>query len=722
MNYCMVQKKNKKKVQSYRCKDETCEWKIYFALVLHDGQTFECKSGHFIHTCESTHGLNHPLANARWVAKVMLECYKAHPNYKPRDFITEVKKNHKVDISYFTAWHAFHLCNEKIMGSYEEGYSLLPALCDQIKGENNGFVKNRPILGLDGCHLTGKYGGVLLAITSLDGNNGLFPIAIYICLSECKESWIDFLSIMAEELKKHPMALTFISDRQKGLIEGVSRNFSDVNHSHRYCFRHLYKNFKKSHPGKNLEFIVWRAARSFSEVGHKIWMDRLKEAKPSTPECVSMLRLTSVEAFNSWILDYRKMPVCKLVQKFHFLMMRIFFDREQVGEQMPDGGVVPRVTDIMKKHLYFSHEFTKQPSTKHLWSVSDTKKDISWVVNLEEHTCTCNAWKVCGIPCVHGICASLFHRTKNHDKYVHEYMFVDTYRKLYAPSIEPLLDKALWAVNPREVKPPKCSRPPGRPRSQRRRDKDDGGNNRKYMCGKCYVYGHNRVTCKGAAAEDQHQAPATFTGPHVRPNPAFRPPPPPPTPATTSNSTTTSAPRNGPRTRGGGTRKRRGGATTSAPTSTTVAPSSVSTASTSTTPEEQGPAKRGRVSSTPAEPVVQVQASTIVAFGRGVATINARGGRPRGRGSRANARGRIVHRRHGEIVGVGILQAEPPTLRREPTLAQVFNTGRGGGRVGRGGGGLVTRGGGIFSSSSGRGSRRLMDWLGTPEQWANDEN
>ncbi|KAI3927182.1 hypothetical protein MKW92_049045, partial [Papaver armeniacum] len=52
----------------------------------------------------------------------------------------------------------------------------------------------------------------------------------------------------------------------------------------------------------------------------------------------------------------------------------------------------------------------------------------------------------------------------------------------------------------------------------------------------------------------------------------------------------------------------------------------------------------------------------------------------------------------------------------------VFNTGRGGGRVGRGGGGLVTRGGGIFSSSSGRGSRRLMDWFGTPEQWANDEN
>ncbi|XP_026420744.1 uncharacterized protein LOC113316808 [Papaver somniferum] len=310
----------------------------------------------------------------------MLESFKAHPNYKPRDFMTEVKKNHKVEISYYTAWHAYHLCNEKILGSYEEGYSLLPALCDQILKENttniaklttdpltkkfkslcvayrvslDGFVKSAiPILGLDGCHLSGKYGGTLLAITCLDGNNGIFPISIYLCESECKEEWINFLSILVEELKAHPKALNFISDRQKGLIEGVSVNFSDVNHFHRYCFKHLYKNFKKLHPGKNLEFMTWRAARSFSEVGHKIWMDRLKEAKESAPawfdrepvetwarayfdRSSKYEHVTSnfCEAFNSWILDLRRMPVCKLVQKFHLLMMRIFYDREQVGKK-----------------------------------------------------------------------------------------------------------------------------------------------------------------------------------------------------------------------------------------------------------------------------------------------------------------------------------------------------------------------------------------------------
>ncbi|KAI3846550.1 hypothetical protein MKX03_008232 [Papaver bracteatum] len=218
-NYCMVQVKNKKMKQSYKCKDETCEWKVYCSA-LNDGQTFECKPGHFIHTCQSYNGITHPLANARWVSKVMLECFKAHPNYNPWDFMTE----------------------------------------------------------------------------------------------------------------QHLRALTFISDRQKGLIEEVSANFGYVNHFHRYCFRHLYKNFKKLHPGKNLEFLAWRAARSFSEVGHNIWMDRLKEPKPSAPEwfdrepvetwarayfdmsskCEHITSNFCEALFNSWILELRNMPIYKL--------------------------------------------------------------------------------------------------------------------------------------------------------------------------------------------------------------------------------------------------------------------------------------------------------------------------------------------------------------------------------------------------------------------------
>ncbi|KAI3856316.1 hypothetical protein MKX03_023589 [Papaver bracteatum] len=319
--------------------------------------------------------------------------------------------------------------------------------------------------------------------------------------------------------------------------------------------------------------------------------------------------------------------------------------------------------------------------------------------------------------------------------------------------------------NPRVVKPLKCGRPPGRPRCQIRRDRDEGGNSRKYMCGKCYVYGHNRSTCKGAAAEDQHQAPETFTGPHVRPDPATRPPP----PSTYADETHTTP---SPRTRGVG-RNKRGGAT-HASTSTVVAPCSTDTVPSPTatalsvppTYELAVPTTRGRGRETrggrgergtrggrggrgarggrgdatapvppkiitpPVLPVQDTSSSTI-SFGRSVSnsSTTTRGGALRGRGARGRARGKTVHRRNGRIIGVGILQDEGPRLSREPTPVQVPNPipGLDGchirGNYGGRGGGLVMRGGGTFSLTAGRGKRpRMMDWFGTPQQWSSDKN
>ncbi|KAF6176345.1 hypothetical protein GIB67_011134 [Kingdonia uniflora] len=148
---------------------------------------------------------------------------------------------------------------ESIVGSYDQGYHDLPSKCVEILKSNpgsiarswrqddtlqwtstlvafkaslNGFVKGcRPILGLDGCFLKGKYGGVCLFVLSLDGNNGLFPIRVYMCRTECKESCLDFLTKIEPYLSAHPGKLTFISDRQKRLIDSVAEIFLHANHS-----------------------------------------------------------------------------------------------------------------------------------------------------------------------------------------------------------------------------------------------------------------------------------------------------------------------------------------------------------------------------------------------------------------------------------------------------------------------------------------------------------
>ncbi|MCL7028823.1 hypothetical protein MKW94_023497, partial [Papaver nudicaule] len=188
-NYDIKKLKNTKLKQSYEC------------------VTFQCKSGYFEHTCDTTHGIINPMARARWVFRMMLEKFKAHPDYKPKHFQAEIKSAHGVEISYMTAWHA----------------------------------------------------------------------------------------------------------RQKGLKAGVEANFSDVNHYHRYCFRHIWKNMKKYHPGqhfeKNMERIgeAKEAARLYlekEEVEH--WARSFFDYSSKCEHITSNFS----EAFNSWILDIRGMPVC----------------------------------------------------------------------------------------------------------------------------------------------------------------------------------------------------------------------------------------------------------------------------------------------------------------------------------------------------------------------------------------------------------------------------
>jgi hypothetical protein len=64
-----------------------------------------------------------------------------------------------------------------------------------------GFLAGcRPIIGLDSCHLKGRFGGQLLAATTRDGNDNIFPVAVVVVEQECKDSWIWFLKHFSEDI------------------------------------------------------------------------------------------------------------------------------------------------------------------------------------------------------------------------------------------------------------------------------------------------------------------------------------------------------------------------------------------------------------------------------------------------------------------------------------------------------------------------------------------
>ena len=85
----------------------------------------------------------------------------------------------------------------------------------------NGY---RHFIGVDGCHLKGKYGGVLLVVVGMDGNSKIVPLALCVCEIENAEKWGWFMENLKSYLNdgRH---ITFISDRQKGLINAISNTW-----------------------------------------------------------------------------------------------------------------------------------------------------------------------------------------------------------------------------------------------------------------------------------------------------------------------------------------------------------------------------------------------------------------------------------------------------------------------------------------------------------------
>ncbi|KAF9589806.1 hypothetical protein IFM89_028741 [Coptis chinensis] len=135
--------------------------------------------------------------------QVLEDFLRDHPNMKPVDVHKEVFRRYGVELSYYTSWKSKVMMFEKINGNYESSYANeFVGFLLAYKASLDGFVNGcRPVIGLDGSFLKGKYGGCCLSGMALDAQNGLFPIAIYVCRGENGDTWKKLLS----KLRPHQM-------------------------------------------------------------------------------------------------------------------------------------------------------------------------------------------------------------------------------------------------------------------------------------------------------------------------------------------------------------------------------------------------------------------------------------------------------------------------------------------------------------------------------------
>ncbi|XP_021742191.1 uncharacterized protein LOC110708376 [Chenopodium quinoa] len=553
-----------------KCAAEGCPWRVH-AAKLPGAPTFTIRTLYELHTCNGIGHLGHQQASVQWVANSVEQRLRENPNCKPKEILEEIHRVHGITLSYKQAWRGKERIMAAMRGSFEEGYRLLPQYCEQIKRTNPGSIAAvyaspedgcfqrlfisfhasiygflnacRPLLGLDRTYLKSKYLGTLLLATGFDGDGALFPLAFGVVDEENDENWMWFLSELHNLLEtntENMPRLTILSDRHKGIVDGVEANFPTAFHG--FCMRHLSESFRKEFNNTMLVNLLWEAAQALTIIEFEakvleieemsqdaaFWIRRIPPRLWATAyfEGTRFGHLTAniVESLNIWLLEASGLPIIQMMECIRRQLMTWFNERRETSMQWTSI-LVPTAERRVEEAIEHARSFQVLRANEAEFEV--ITNEGSNFVDIRNRCCLCRGWQLYGLPCAHAVSALLSCRQNVH-RFTESCFTVATYRKAYSQTIHPIPDKSLWKelseedsdatrsdgaiinpatksdetiINPATksdgtiINPPKSLRPPGRPRKKRVRAEDRGRVKRIVHCSRCNQTGHFRTTC-----------------------------------------------------------------------------------------------------------------------------------------------------------------------------------------------------------------------------------
>ncbi|XP_059658947.1 uncharacterized protein LOC132305300 [Cornus florida] len=337
----------------------------------------------------------------------------------------------------------------------------------------------RPFIGLDGCFLKTPYNQILLNAVGRDGDSSFYLIALAVVEAETKDSWDWFMEELMVVISPHK-AITWISDRQKGLVDTLAS--LDGGQDLRFCVRHLHENFKKKYPGMELKQMVWNAANAFNKPEFEKHMHNIRELNGEAYDWLCRIpfrfwtksKFTDAskcclnsnnmcESWNSHILKARDKPIITMFEMIRRGLMSRFHERREYMEQQK-GLLCPAAKAKVLANKKESKNCVVYFSSLSCYDVQDEIDNES--VNLQEISCTCGEWNVTGIPCKHAI-AVMTKKKLPIEEYVDAYHHRSTFLKGYAFEINPLVLRHMKKLSLVPLIFPITRKPPGRPKKAR---------------------------------------------------------------------------------------------------------------------------------------------------------------------------------------------------------------------------------------------------------------
>ncbi|KAL5572511.1 hypothetical protein UlMin_022108 [Ulmus minor] len=279
----------------------------------------------------------------------------------------------------------------------------------------------RRFLGLDGCHTKSFHKCQIFFALGIDADNSYFPVAYAIVESECYATWMWFLELLMNDLGiENSYGITFIIDKQKGLVQAIGNLFEHA--EHRHCVRHFYANFKRNYTRDLMRVKLWQAAKSSTVEDFNESLEEIRELnegafewlkeKPATSWSRSHFKTGSkcdtlinnlCESFNGErsILEARGLPIYSMLERIR-LKLTIRWKNRKLYVQKCVGILGDKVSYLLEENMV---KDIADWCGKGEYQISISSQAMA-VVDLDKRTCTCRKFDLAGIPCSHAILPS----------------------------------------------------------------------------------------------------------------------------------------------------------------------------------------------------------------------------------------------------------------------------------------------------------------------------
>ena len=556
-----------------------CTFKASFGRKRKDGE-FVCKSYNNVHSGLPRNnvakgGRKWKNRRGNWLNKSVEEVVKIKSsNPVAKDIVKASNILEKKEPTYGQAWRALHLNDKDSMTDSVECFKLILPYLNMLLSRNPKSLINAnvdddgslsdvfvspgdmnarlryviPMISLDAAHLKGVIKGTLYVATVKNGADETLPIAFGLAIAnENYVGWKNFLEGLSEacpmiaqdnpQQRCFPYKMfSFVSDRDKGLLEAVKQIFPNNHHS--YCCVHIARNVKQPY-GITASFLIPKICKTFSVRKEQYLMEKLNKIKPAAYQYVNNIDPTCWRS-TCWITNennnlpprygvvtsnmsesinnmLNKARICNWLYTIHNIidiMIRTIYESNK--KYKGKNGIIGKVREHVDNSYKDTAGFQVIPTDESAgyFTVIRTiqvlgEPLISHNLNIIQKTCTCGKWQEHNVPCIDAVAYLQIFEEKSLQEILNEdlsklYDYACIH-KLYKSNINAVALSTIKSDGTTLPAKRLCKTQPGRPKALRfrRRCKYEKDNDSIIKCKTCTRPGHNSRTCSKRKAIEE---------------------------------------------------------------------------------------------------------------------------------------------------------------------------------------------------------------------------